>query len=79
MSEFKIESESIDVEQVMSQIRKRIRQKRGEDYTEEQIRELADVKLEQFLDPKTVRSGMVQYYQKRLLSLIHISEPTRPY
>ena len=52
MSEFKIESESIDVEQVMSQIRKRIRQKRGEDYTEEQIRELADVKLEQFLDPK---------------------------
>ena len=66
MSEFKIESESIDVEQVMSQIRKRIRQKRGEDYTEEQIRELADVKLEQFLDPKTVRSGMVQYYQKRL-------------
>ena len=66
MSEFKIESESIDVEQVMSQIRKRIRQKRGEDYTEEQIRELADVKLEQFLDPETVRSGMVQYYQKRL-------------
>ena len=66
MSEFKIESESIDVEQVMSQIRKRISQKRGEDYTEEQIRELADVKLEQFLDPKTVRSGMVQYYQKRL-------------
>jgi len=66
MSEFNIESESIDVERVMSQIRERIRQKRDEDYTEEQIRELADVKLEQFLDPKTVRSGMVQYYQKRL-------------
>lgn len=66
MSEFNIESESIDVERVMSQIRERIQQKRDEDYTEEQIRELADVKLEQFLDPKTVRSGMVQYYQKRL-------------
>ena len=38
MSEFNIESESIDVERVMSQIRERIQQKRDEDYTEEQIR-----------------------------------------
>ena len=66
MSEFNIESESIDVEQIMDQIRTRIRDKRGEDYTEEQISELASVKLEQFLDPTNVRSGMVQYYQKRL-------------
>ena len=66
MSEFKIESESIDVEQIMGQIRTRINEKRGEDYTDEQIRELANVKLERFLDPKNIRSGMVQYYQKRL-------------
>ena len=66
MSEFNIESESIDVEQIMDQIRTRIKDKRGEDYTEEQIRELAGVQLERFLDPKNVRSGMVQYYQKRL-------------
>ena len=66
MSEFNIESESIDVEQIMGQIRTRIKDKRGEDYTEEQIRELAGVQLERFLDPKNVRSGMVQYYQKRL-------------
>ena len=66
MSEFNIESESIDVEQIMAQIRARLRDKRGEDYTEEQIRELASTKLERFLDPKNVRSGMVQYYQKRL-------------
>ena len=36
----------------MRQIRARIREKRGVDYTEEQIRELANVKLEKFLDPK---------------------------
>ena len=66
MSEFNIESESIDVEQIMGQIRARLNAKRGEDYTDEQIRELANVKLERFLDPKNIRSGMVEYYQKRL-------------
>ena len=66
MSEFNIESESIDVERIMAQIRARLRDKRGEDYTEEQIRELASTKLERFLDPKNVRSGMVELYQKQL-------------
>ena len=66
MSEFNIESESIDVERIMAQIRDRLRDKRGEDYTEEQIRELATTKLERFLDPKNVRSGMVEFYQKQL-------------
>jgi len=66
MSEFNIESESIDVERIMEQIRARINDKRGEDYTEEQIRELASVKLDRFLDPKNVRSGMVEFYQKQL-------------
>ena len=66
MSEFNIESESIDVERIMAQIRARIAEKRNEDYTEEQIRELAGVKLEGFLDPSSVRSGMVEFYKKRL-------------
>ena len=66
MSEFNIESESIDVERIMAQIRARIAEKRTQDYTEEQIRELASVKLEGFLDPSNVRSGMVEFYKKRL-------------
>ena len=66
MSEFKIESDSVDVERIMAQIRARIAEKRTEDYTEEQIRELANVKLEGFLDPSNVRSGMVEFYKKRL-------------
>ena len=52
MSEFTIRSESVDVEQIMKQIRQRILEKRGADYTEDQIRELASVRLEKFLDPQ---------------------------
>ena len=65
MSEFNLRSESIDVEQLMEQIRARIREKRGVDYTEQQIRELASVKLEQFLDPKNIRSDLLDHYRQR--------------
>ena len=34
MSEFTIRSESVDVEQIMTQIRARILEKRGADYTD---------------------------------------------
>jgi len=64
MAEFNIQSDSVDVTKVMAQIRRRIKEKRGADYTEEQIRELASVKLERILDPKQVRSDLVQHYQK---------------
>ena len=64
MSEFNIRAESVDVEQIMSQIRSRIREKRGTDYTEAQIREMAAVKLERFLDPKNVRSDLTEHYQR---------------
>ena len=64
MSEFNIRSESIDVEQLMEQIRARIRDKRGVDYTEQQVRELAAVKLDQFLDPGKVRSDLVDQYRR---------------
>ena len=65
MAEFNIRSESIDVEQLMEQIRARIREKRGVDYTEQQIRELAAVRLEKFLDPKNVRSDLLDHYRQR--------------
>src|SRR5262249_5021764 len=51
-------------EQIMRQIRSRIREKRGVDYTEEEIRELANVKLEKFIDPKGVRSGLLEEYRR---------------
>src|SRR5262245_8302540 len=64
MSDFTVRSDSIDVEQIMEQIRARIREKRGVDYTEQQLRELAAVKLEKFLDPRGVRSDLLEQFRK---------------
>jgi hypothetical protein len=62
--EFAIRSDAVDVGQIMQQIRARIREKRGVDYTEEEILQLAHVKLEKFLDPTRVRSDLVQQYRR---------------
>jgi hypothetical protein len=64
MSDFSVRSENVDVEQIMRQIRARIREKRGVDYTEDEIRDLANVKLEKFIDPKGVRSGLLEEYRR---------------
>jgi hypothetical protein len=64
MSDFSVRADSVDIEQIMRQIRARIREKRGVDYTEEQIRELATAKLERFLDPAGVRSGLLEEFRR---------------
>jgi len=64
MGDFNVRSDAVDVEQIMRQIRARIREKRGVDYTEEEIRELANVKLEKFLDPRKVRSDLLEHYRR---------------
>src|SRR5512138_2648065 len=64
MPDFNVRSDSVNVEQIMRQIRARIREKRGVDYTEQQIQELANVKLERFLDPKGVRSDLVEQFKR---------------
>jgi hypothetical protein len=65
MADFTVRNDSVDVEQIMRQVRARIREKRGVDYTEDEIKELASVKLERFLDPKGVRSDLLEQYRKR--------------
>ena len=64
MAELQVRSDAVDVEQIMRQIRARIREKRGADYTEQEIRELASVKLEKFLDPRGVRSNLVEEFRR---------------
>jgi hypothetical protein len=64
MSDFSVRSDNVDVEHIMRQIRARIREKRGVDYTEEEIRELASVKLEKFLDPTGVRSDLLDQFRR---------------
>src|SRR3954471_23138172 len=64
MPDFNVRSDSVDVEQIMEQIRERIREKRGVDYTEAQIQELAAVKLEKFLDPGHVRLDLIPQFRR---------------
>jgi hypothetical protein len=64
MNDFNVRSDAVNVEQIMEQIRARIREKRGVDYTEDQIRELASVKLEKFLDPRGVRSDLLEQFRR---------------
>ena len=65
MTEFNVRSDAVDVEQIMRQVRARIREKRGVDYTEDEIRQLASVKLEKFLDPSGVRSDLIEQFRRR--------------
>jgi hypothetical protein len=64
MTDIHVRSDAVDVEQIMRQIRARIREKRGVDYTEAELQQLASVKLEKFLDPRGVRSDLVEQFRK---------------
>jgi hypothetical protein len=75
MSDFQIRSDSVDVEQIMRQIRARIREKRGADYTEQEVRELAAAKLEKFLDPSGVRSDLLEHFHRARHAAAQQAEP----
>ena len=63
MADVNVRADSVDVEDIMRQIRARIREKRGADYTEAELQELARVKLGKFLDPRGVRSELIAEFQ----------------
>ena len=65
MADFTVRSDSVSVERIMGQIRTRIAEKRGIDYTEDEVRRLATVKLETFLDSTRARSDLVERYRRR--------------
>ena len=65
MADSTARSDSVSVERIMDQIRTRIAEKRGIDYTEDEVRRLATVKLETFLDPTRARSDLVERYRRR--------------
>jgi hypothetical protein len=75
MSDFNIRADSVNVEQIMEQIRARIREKRGVDYTEQQIRELAQVKLEKMLDPRGIRPDLLDAFRQHRVPYV---APTPP-
>jgi len=64
MADFNVRSDSVNVEQIMEQIRARIREKRGVEYTEAQIQQLATARLEKFIDPQNVRSDLLAEFHR---------------
>src|SRR5512136_2325964 len=64
MAEFNVRSDSVNVEQIMEQIRARIREKRGVEYTESQIQELANARLEKFIDPDKLHSNLLREFHR---------------
>ena len=64
MADFSVRSDSVNVEQIMEQIRARIREKRGVDYTEAEIQQLAGARLEKFIDPGQLRSNLLQEFHR---------------
>ena len=64
MADFNVRSDSVNVEHIMEQIRARIREKRGVDYTEAQIQELAAARLEKFIDPNNVHPNLLEEFHR---------------
>ena len=58
MSEFSVESEGVDVERIMEQIRARIRANRGAEASDAQTRQQAGSRAEQLVDPGGARSAL---------------------
>ncbi len=60
---FEIGAEGVDVEKIMRGIRERIEEKKKGLYTEEQIRELAERRLDAVLEARDLRSDLIQDFR----------------
>lgn len=57
---FTIENKDIDVAEIMTEIRRRIQEKEGSVYTDEEIRDLAEMKLKSLVDAEEVESDFLK-------------------
>jgi len=64
MADSNVRANPVNVEQIMEQIRGRIRDQRGVEYTEQQIQDLAAAQLEKYLDPKKVHSTLLEEFRR---------------
>ena len=65
MSTFSVKGTDVDVESIMSTIRKRVEEKRKGLYTEGEIREIAEMKLDSVLDASEFNSDFVTSFRDR--------------
>jgi len=69
MSTFTVKGQDVDVEAIMATIRKRIEEKRKGLYTESEIREIAEMKLDSVLDASEFNSDFVTAFRAREVCL----------
>lgn len=65
MSTFSIKDNEVDVETVMATIRKRIEEKRKGLYTEQEVREIAEMKLDAVLDASEFNNDFASAFRAR--------------
>ncbi len=65
MSTFSAKGSDIDVEAIMANIRKKIEEKRKGLYTEEEVREIAEMRLDAILDANEFNSDFVAAFRAR--------------
>jgi len=64
MADSSVRSDPVNVEQIMEQIRARIREKRGGDAAEQEIHEQVKAKLAAFLDPAAAHADLLDQLRK---------------
>jgi hypothetical protein len=64
MADFTTRPDSVNVEQIMEQIRSRIREKRGVDYTEQHVQELAAARLKELLQRRDINADLLDQFRK---------------
>ena len=62
---FEIKAEGVDVERLLAEIERRVEERRGVLYTEEELRYIAERPLEGVLQPHEVRADLLDEFRRR--------------
>jgi hypothetical protein len=62
---FEIKAEGIDVERLLAEVQRRVEERRGKLYTEDELRFIAERPLEGVVQPHDVRADLLDEFRKR--------------
>jgi len=62
---FEIKAEGVDVERLLAEVQRRVEERRGKLYTEEELRYIAERPLEGVVQPHDVRADLLDEFRKR--------------
>jgi hypothetical protein len=76
---FEIKAEGVDVERLLAEIQRRVEERRGKLYTEEELRHIAERPLEGVVQPHDVRADLLDEFRKRDASWNFSFDAETPY